>query len=186
MNAVAYTRVSTEEQASSGAGLNAQLDVCKSYCSRRGLVLMSAYSDEGISGATGFEKRPGLLQAVSELRRGDLLVVAKRDRLGRDPIVVALIEASVSRKGAKVVSAAGEGTETDEPSSILMRRLIDAFSEYERLIITARTKSALQAKKRRGERVGNIAFGYQLSPDLRHLIQNTKEQRTLTRIRELR
>jgi DNA invertase Pin-like site-specific DNA recombinase len=91
-----------------------------------------------------------------QLKPGDSLLVAKRDRLGRDPIVVAMIESAVVRKGARIVSAAGEGTEGDEPSHVLMRHLIDAFAEYERLIIVARTKAALQAKKARGERVGYI------------------------------
>jgi DNA invertase Pin-like site-specific DNA recombinase len=70
------------------------------------------------------------MAAINELDNGDILLVAKRDRLGRDPLVLAMIESTVARAGAKIVSAAGEGTESDEPSAILMRRMIDAFSEY--------------------------------------------------------
>ena len=50
------------------------------------------------------------------------------------------------------MSAAGEGTDSADPSALLMRRLIDSFAEYESLIIGARTKAALGAKKVRGER----------------------------------
>jgi hypothetical protein len=46
-----------------------------------------------------------------------------------------------------------------------MRRLIDSFAEYERLIIGARTKSAPAAKRARGERVGALPFGYRLAAD---------------------
>jgi DNA invertase Pin-like site-specific DNA recombinase len=60
-----------------------------------------------------------------------VLLVAKRDRIGRlDPLPMAMIESAVRRKRARIVSAAGEGTENDDPSSILMRRMIDAFAEY--------------------------------------------------------
>jgi DNA invertase Pin-like site-specific DNA recombinase len=105
-----------------------------------------------------------------------VLIVAKRDRLGRDPIVVAMIEAAVVRQGARIASAAGEGTDSDDPTSMLMRRIVDAFSEYERLVIGARTKAALQAKKARGERVGHIPFGYRLAADGVHLEPDPVEQ----------
>ena len=44
-----------------------------------------------------------------------------------------------------------------------MRRMIDAFAEHERLIGKARTKAALHAKRRRGERAGRIPYGYHLA-----------------------
>ena len=66
-----------------------------------------------------------------------------------------------------------------------MRRMIDAFAEYERLIIGARTKAALQAKIRRNERVGKVRFGYDLAPDGATLIQNDGEQSVIAVIRQL-
>lgn len=184
--AIAYLRVSTDEQASSGAGLNAQLDSCKAHAQRYNLELAGTFSDEGISGAASLDKRPGLLEAISQLGKNDVFLVAKRDRLGRDPIVVAMIEASIKRKGARIVSVAGEGTDNDEPTSVLMRRMVDAFSEYERLIIKARTKAALQAKKRRNERVGNLPFGFQLAENGICLVPNPEEQASIARIIDLR
>ena len=110
------------------------------------------------------------MDALSASRRHDVLIVAKRDGLGRDVIVVALIERVIARRGARIVSAAADGTDNEDPSNVLMRRLIDSFAEYERLIIGARTKSALAAKRRRGERVSGLApFGSRFSPDGRTL-----------------
>jgi DNA invertase Pin-like site-specific DNA recombinase len=63
--------------------------------------------------------------------------------------------------------------------------MIDAFSEYERLIIKARTSSALQAKKTRKERVGSIPYGYRLSGDGIHLEEDPAEQRVVMQIRKL-
>jgi site-specific DNA recombinase len=113
-------------------------------------------------------------------------MVAKRDRLGRDPLVVAMIESAVQRKGARIQSAAGEGTDSDSPADVLMRRMIDAFAEYERLIIGARTKAALQSKKTRGERVGSIPYGYRLAADGVHLDEDPTEQEVLRLVRLLR
>ena len=182
MATYAYLRVSSEQQVQSGAGLDAQEDACRRVAGE----LAGIYRDEGVSGKTGLDKRPALLDAIAALGKGDVLIVAKRDRLGRDPLVIAMIESAVKRKGARIVSAAGEGTDSDAPSDVLMRRMVDAFAEYERLIIGARTKSALQAKKARGERVGHIPFGFQLSADGVHLEESPEEQATLRKIEVLR
>lgn len=179
MNAVAYLRVSTQDQAER-FGLPAQEDAC-----RRAAHVRAVYRDEGVSGATPLDKRPGLLAALAALQKGEALIVAKRDRLGRDPIIVAMVEAAVERRGAKVVSAAGEGN-GDGPSDLLMRRLVDAFAEYERAIIRSRTSAALACKRRRGERTGHIPFGSMLGPDGTHLVECRREQKVLQRIRDLR
>ncbi len=184
--AIAYLRVSTSQQAESQAGLNAQLDACNAYAERNGLQIEAVMEDKGISGSKGLEERPGLLEAVSLLRKGDVLLVAKRDRLGRDPIAVAMIEAAISRKKARVVSTMGEGTDSDNPTDILMRRMVDAFAEYERLIIGARTKAALKAKKARGERVGKIPFGWNLASDGKTLLENPQEQKSISLMQQLR
>jgi DNA invertase Pin-like site-specific DNA recombinase len=186
MKAVAYLRVSTEDQTESGAGLSAQLNACGHYAERSGLALAEIFRDEGISGASGLEKRPALLAAIGVLGKGDLLIVAKRDRLGRDPIKVAMIESAANRKGARIVSAAGEGTEADDPSNILMRRMIDAFSEYERLIIGARTKAAMQAKRGKGELVGAVPYGYRLAENDSRLEEHPEEQRAIAEAKALK
>lgn len=163
MKAVAYLRVSTDEQAESRAGLDAQLHTIRQHCQRAGLTLTATFTDEGVSGAAQLDKRPGLLDAVNAVSRGAVLLVAKRDRLARDPVACAVVERMVTKRGGRIVSAAGEGTDNDDATSILMRRIVDAFSEHERLVIAARTRAALQAKRRRGERAGKLPYGYKLS-----------------------
>lgn len=181
MASFAYLRVSTEQQQQSGAGLDAQEDACRRVAGD----LAGVYRDEGVSGKSGLDKRPALLTLIAELDKGDVLVVAKRDRLGRDPLVVAMIEAAVRRKGARIVSAAGEGTDSDSPTDVLMRRIVDAFAEYERLVIGARTKAALQAKRMRGERTGSIPYGYRLDQDGKRLLPDAGEQEILGQVRQL-
>ncbi len=67
-----------------------------------------------------------------------------------------------------------------------MRRIVDAFAEYERLIIKARTSAALQAKIRRGERCGSVRFGYDLSTDGKTLVSRADEQEAISVMHELR
>jgi DNA invertase Pin-like site-specific DNA recombinase len=194
MKSVFYRRCSTDEQTESGAGLKAQLDACMNHAERAGLEMVGDFADEGISGAAPLDKRPGLLDALAMIGTGDVLLVAKRDRLGRDPIVVAMIEAAVNRQGGRVVSAAGEGTEGDDPTSVLMRRIVDAFAEYERLVIKARTRAALMAKKRRGQRTGSVPIGFDLVDDGERsktdrplaLVPNAAELATMVLVRKLR
>ena len=186
MKIFAYLRVSTDKQAESGVGLSAQRDSCLKWAETHGTVVEHFYSDEGVSGSTGLDKRPALLEAISCLSKGDVLLVAKRDRLARsEPLTLAMIEAAVNRKNAKIVSVAGEGTNSDDPSEVLMRRMVDAFSEYERNIIRARTKSAMQTMKKGNERVGHIPFGFRLSDDGVHLEEDEEEQSILRQLQEL-
>jgi DNA invertase Pin-like site-specific DNA recombinase len=183
---IGYRRVSTTEQAASGLGLDAQQTAIEAAVARLGLSLVQTFTDAGLSGGLALEHRPALLAAIDGLASGDTLVTAKRDRLGRDVLNVAMIERLVERKGARVVSAAGEGTEDDGPTSILMRQIIDAFSQYERQIIRHRTRVAMAAAKKRGQRVGCIPFGMALGNDGRTLVPNHDERAVLTEIHQLR
>jgi site-specific DNA recombinase len=185
--AAIYTRVSTTEQADSGAGLQAQEDAARRFAAAQGWTVAGVFTDAGVSGAAGLDKRPALLEAISTLTRGGVLVVAKLDRMTRgEPLAAAMIEAAVTRKGARIVSAAGEGTGSDDPSSVLMKRMVQAFNEYERLIIGARTKAALQAKRRRGERVGQVPYGFTLAADGRTLEPVAGELAVVEKLRQMR
>ena len=81
-------------------------------------------------------------------------MIAKLDRLSRGVIESAVIEELVSRKHARILSAGGEGTERNDPTAHLTRRMLQLVASYERSLIAARTKAALAAKKARGEKIG--------------------------------
>jgi DNA invertase Pin-like site-specific DNA recombinase len=184
--AVAYLRVSTADQVDSGLGLGAQETAIEAAAARLGVAVAVTFTDAGVSGGLPLEQRAALLAALDTIRSGDLLLVAKRDRLGRDVLNVAMIERLVERRGARVVSAAGEGSDDDSPTGKLMRQIIDAFSEYERAVIRARTKSAMGIAKRQGRRVGHLPWGRTVSEDGRMLIVNEEEVAVLEEIRRLR
>lgn len=184
MKYIIYLRVSTDQQVSSGLGLEAQRQICLKLVPNDSQVL--EFCDEGYSGALEMEKRPALLSALNVLSKDDILLIAKRDRIGRDPIVNAMIERAVERKKARLISASGDVNDSKDPSSILMRRMVDAFAEYERLIIGARTKAALHVLKMDGKRTGHIPYGYRLCIDNIHLELNSDEQYNLKLMRQMK
>lgn len=159
--AVGYIRVSKEDQE---LGPDAQRDAIDRWCQREGIRLV-AWHVEHLCSVTPVEKRKGLPAALADLvaHGAGVLIVARRDRIARDPILTAMIERLAADAGAVVKSASGEGTDSDDPTSILMRRILDAFAEYERLVIKMRTSAALAVKKRRGERTGGIPYGWRVA-----------------------
>jgi len=186
MKVVGYIRVSTDRQMESGLGLEAQKRDIERYAEKNGYKIASFYQD-GTCGADPLEDRPCLMEALNSLRKGDILLVAKRDRLARGD-TMALIQMMVNKKKARIISSAGEGTEgdQDDPISYMLRGMTDLFAGFEWLLIKSRTKAALSAKKAKGERVGHIPFGYQLASDGIHLETNELEQSALSQMQELR
>jgi DNA invertase Pin-like site-specific DNA recombinase len=180
--AIAYLRVSTEDQA---VGPKAQRDAIEAWGRARGVRVVAWRLDQGVSGGTDIEDRPALLDALADVgeHRAGLLVVARRDRLARDVILAAMIERMAATRGASVVSAAGEGEGTG-PEALLMRRMVDAFAEYERALIRARTVAALRAKAARGERVGGLPIGATVAGKM--LVPDPDETRAVDEIRRLR
>ena len=127
--AYGYIRVSTEQQESSGLSLEAQQAAIEKYCEAAGIELAGGASDT----STGKNpRRRGLLAVLDMLHDGDLLIVAKRDRLARDLMLSCWIEKEVAKRGAAIVSCSGEGSDGDGPTDKLMRQIVDAFAEYER------------------------------------------------------
>lgn len=163
--AIGYIRVSTAKQAESGLGADAQRDAIERWAKQQGVDLAAFHADEGVSGSTDALDRDGLVDAIGDLQRGDTLVVAKRDRLARDLFVMGGIERMVAKRGARIVSVAGEGTGTDadDPAGLLQRGIVDLFAQYERALARFRTRVALRGKARRGGRVGRFAAtGYRI------------------------
>lgn len=181
--AVAYLRVSTEDQR---LGPDAQRATIEAWAAREGVVVVAWHVDQGVSGGTDGADRPGLVMALGELRaeRAGVLVVAKRDRIARDVAVAAMIDRAVSSSGARVASAEGVGN-GDSPADGFMRSILDAAAAYERSLIRARTRAALAVKKSKGERAGEVPYGFRAQADGR-LEVDPDEQNVIVAVRELR
>ena len=182
--AVGYVRVSTEEQS---LGPDAQRAAIERWAESRGVRVAVVFEDHGISGGAPAEKRPGLLAALAALRENNagLLVAAKRDRIARDTVIAAMVEQAAGRAGATLTTADGSSDGVG-PEGMLMRGIVDVFAGYERAVIKSRTRAALAVKRSRGERIGQVPYGYALAADGVHLTENTAEQAIIAQIRALR
>jgi len=156
--AVAYLRVSTEEQ---HLGPEAQRMTITRWAELAKVTVLSWRTDAGVSGAADVADRPSLGAALDDLvaHKAGVLVVARRDRLARDVVIAATIERTAARCGAKVLSADGVGN-GDAPADQFMRTILDGAAAYERALIRARTRAALKARRAQNKRAGAVPWGY--------------------------
>jgi DNA invertase Pin-like site-specific DNA recombinase len=182
--AVGYVRVSTDEQS---LGPDAQRAAIERWAESRGVRVAVVFEDHGISGGAPAERRPGLLAALAALRENNagLLVAAKRDRIARDTVIAAMVEQAAGRAGATLTTADGSSDGVG-PEGQLMRGIVDVFAAYERGVIKSRTRAALAVKRSRGERTGQVPYGYALAADGVHLEENAAEQAIIDQIRVMR
>jgi len=182
--AVGYVRVSTDEQS---LGPDAQRAAIEKWAQARGVRVAAIFEDHGVSGGAPAEKRPGLLGALAGLREhgAGLLVAAKRDRIARDVVIAAMVEQAACRAGATLTTV-DVTNESAGPEGQLMRGIVDLFAAHERGVIRARTCAALAVKRSRGERIGQVPYGYALAADGVHLTENPAEQAIIVQIRALR
>lgn len=151
--ALGLCRVSTDDQAESGAGLDAQTSTLTLAGERSGWAL-ELHREEGVS-AKDMRKRPVLLELLDRLDAGgaDILAVAKLDRLSRSVIDFAAILERAKRHGWSVV-ALDLGVDTSTPTGELVAGVMMQVAQWERRIIGQRTKDALAAKRASGTVLG--------------------------------
>lgn len=188
LQVIGYTRVSTEEQAAGGLGLEAQQAKIRGYCDLYELDLAAIHSDPGFSGKS--LERPAMREVLEILRRRkdpvDGLVLAKLDRLTRSVGDWSDLIKEFFRDERKRLFSVGESIDTRTASGRMMIGMIMLIAEWEREVIGERTRDALQAKIRRGERCGKVRFGYDLADDGKTLTLNAPEQEAIARMREWR
>jgi putative DNA-invertase from lambdoid prophage Rac len=179
MRAVIYCRVSTNEQ---GLGLEAQERECRLMVERMsGVSEVLVFSDR-VSGSVAPLERSGFMQALDVLCDGDVLLVYRRDRLGRTALDNALTERLIDAVGARLVSSDVADDQSAEAS--LMKAMLDSIAEYERSIIKKRTRQAMEVKRQRGEAVGFAPLGFQVIDGM--LEVNQEEVSMIERVREKR
>ena len=155
MKAIGYIRVSTQEQAQSGLGLEAQAVAIRAEATRRGWDL-EIIADEGESGSK--IDRPGLLIAKDALARGEAqaLIVARQDRLMRSSLGWAQI-VSQSKDQKWSLICLDINLDTASPMGECMGSILAAVAQFELESIRKRTKDALAVKKAQGVRLGRPA-----------------------------
>ena len=160
-----YVRVSTDRQAENGLGLAQQEKSIRAFLRQQGVrKVVPFFEDRGVSGAV--EDRPGLAELLAELHPGDVVVVARLDRLARDLLTQEFLLRDIRQRGADLVSCSD--TETDylqddpqDPTRKLVRQVLGAISEFERSLIRLRLQRGRALKAERGGfAYGSPPFGF--------------------------
>src|SRR5215471_17073257 len=185
MRAIGYVRVSTDRQADQGVSLESQESKIRAMATVQGAEIAELIVDGGESGRD--LRRPGmerLLQLVDE-RKVETVIIAKLDRLTRSVKDLAELLERFQRRDVSLVSVA-ESLDTGSAAGRLVINIMTAVSQWEREAIGERTREALRHKRSKGQRVGNVAYGFRLAGDGVHVVSNPREQAVLAEIRRLR
>lgn len=162
---IGYARVSTDEQ-----NLDLQLHALKEAgCD-------SVFEDHGVSGAA--IERPGLNNALMRARCGDVLVVWKLDRLGRSlPHLVETINGL--RESGVGFRSLQEQIDMTCAGGRFYFHMLAALAEFERELISERTKAGMASARRRGKHIGRPR---KLTPQqldhARDMVESGRETRT--------
>ncbi|WP_439854768.1 recombinase family protein [Pseudomonas yamanorum] len=137
---IGYARVSTEDQ-----NLALQIFALKAA----GCVKI--YTDQGYSGS--LSSRPGLDRAMRRLKPGGKLVVWRLDRLGRSLSHLVQLLEQLARRGVRFQSIT-EHIDTTSPGGRLIFHMMAALAEFERALISERTRAGMSAARAEGKLVG--------------------------------
>lgn len=191
MKITAYLRVSTDQQAEHGLGLDVQRQAIRAWARQHGHQVTSWHTDAGISGSNGLDSREALPDAVAEVRdhRAAGLVIYRLDRLARDHVLQETLLAEIASLSGQVFSTMpGEQAviedDPGDPSRRLIRQVLGAVAEYERSLIRLRLSGGRRRKAERGGYAyGSPPYGYRAEG--RQLVPDEDEQAALALIRQL-
>lgn len=157
MRAVGYLRVSTDDQADKGASLDWQKTAIAQECARQGWQLADLATDT--ASARNMTKRPGLRAALEQLEHGtyQALVVARLDRLTRHVPDFYELAGRADKQGWLLVCMEPRFDMTN-PFSRMAAGVAVVFAQFERELISQRTRDGIEAKKAAGTYRGGHAL----------------------------
>lgn len=187
MKVIAYVRVSSEEQAQSGLGLESQKAKIEAYCDLYNHEIVELITDAGVSAKN--LKRPGIQAALAALDggRADGLIIFKLDRLSRNVSDMgSLITKYFSEKAGKALLSVSDQIDTTTAGGRLVLNVLTSVAQWERESCGERTAAALDSKARRGEIKGGAApLGRKWNEEKKHET-NEQEAQAVRLIHELR
>tara|TARA_B100000315_G_C14572347_1_gene586239 strand:+ start:301 stop:891 length:591 start_codon:yes stop_codon:yes gene_type:complete len=164
-----YSRCSTSDQT-----VENQIRELKEIAERRGLIVVSQFSDEAISGSKGRDQRPGFDNLIKGAVRKefDTILVWSVDRLGRSlQDLVSFLNEIHSVDCDLYIHQSGIDSST--PSGKMMFQMCGVFAEFERGMISERVKAGQDRAKSQGKHIGRPS---NLNEGLIHSIKYMREQ----------
>jgi site-specific DNA recombinase len=180
--AIGYIRVSTKSQAIDGESLEAQKNRIRGWCMMNGMELMDIMADEGVSG-TSTKRRDGFAQAVAMAKDGVTLVVYSISRAARSTADLLRTVKAIKEAGGGFASVV-EQIDIHSTMGNFFLTVLGAVAELEAATIKERCQLGRDAKKAKGEVIGNHAYGTQLDGEA--IVSNTNEQTVIARAHSLK
>lgn len=145
-----YARVSTDGQTVA----NQQREL-EEIAQRHRWDVVEVFTDKGVSGAKGREKRPGFAKLWQGITRRDFDLVAawSVDRLGRSMVDLVAFLGELHAKGVDLYLHK-QGLDTSTPAGKAMFQMLGVFAEFERSIIQERVKSGMARAAAQGKHIG--------------------------------
>ncbi|WP_233192398.1 recombinase family protein [Sporosarcina sp. P26b] len=159
-NVCIYARVSTEEQATEGYSISAQLNILKQYAQLNGWHVVNEYVDEGISGKS-IRGRPSLNRLIDSVSQGkfDAVLVWKISRLSRNMLETLLLLDQFEKENVKFISYS-ENFDSGTPIGRLVIQLMASIAEMERNTLSENVKLGMKQRALEGSWNGGVIFGY--------------------------
>jgi site-specific DNA recombinase len=182
---VGYARVSTTQQATFGISLEAQAERIRATAEAHNLILDEIIVDAGESARS--LQRPGMERLMALVVSGQVktVLIANLSRLTRSVSDLALLLERFRKHDVALMSVQ-ESLDTASASGRLVLNILTAVSQWEREILSERTKDAMMQMKLNGERVGTVPFGFRLAEDKKHIVPEPEEQRVVLTVLRLR
>ena len=182
-----YTRKSTEEGLDQDFNtLDAQRESAEAYiASQKGegwVCLPTHYDDGGFTG--GNMERPALRRLMNDIEEGrvDCVIVYKVDRLSRSLLDFSRIMETFDKHGVSFVSVTQQFNTTSSMGRLTLNILL-SFAQFEREIISERTRDKMAAARRKGKYIGGLpVLGYDVDRKASRLVVNELEA---ARVREI-
>jgi len=142
----AYCRVSTSEQLTTNQ--RQEIEAAGFKIEHRRMI------EECISGSVQAGKRPGFMRMLDRLESGDVLIVTKLDRLGRNAMDVRETVERLAANQVRVHCLALGGVDLTSPAGKMTMQVIAAVAEFERDLLIERTKAGINRARAQGKRFG--------------------------------
>lgn len=163
-----YLRVSTDNQAKDGFGLDLQLSDCKAMAQIKRWIVVKVYKDKGYSGTLDENHRPGLKSLLNDAEENlfDMVIFYAMDRLGRDSLLIHNIIKQLEDNNVGIVSTR-EMLDSSTPQGKFVIQLFAGLAEMDRSNIVERMKKGKnELRKKKGWTGGILPYGYYMKKNL--------------------
>lgn len=164
ISAVSYLRVSSTSQLQ-GDGFSRQREAIHKYAAANDYEIVQEFADEGVSGTTELENRPGLAACLERIENNGVkvILVESSDRLARDAMVSELIVREAQKHGGTILTASGvnltDGGDSN-PTAALIRGVLALIAEFDKRVIVLKLRAARDRQKAKTGRCEGVrGFG---------------------------